>query len=625
MDRTLVPEAAVHEDGDLPCREGDVDRATLQARDLQSDSKSQSATMQLSTKREFWRGVRARLSTHPAAHVLRRRRRSLVLCRHELNVRRLRQLRGQTPTGQRGAPTLSYLCDMLGLLHQGDGRVPGTNTQRRHAPTEGHEVSIDVIDVFAGPGGLNEGFSSVTDNDGRRRFRTAASFEMDPWACETLRLRATFRSLHRVHGHTPRPYVDLLAGRLSLTEFLAHPDVEAHAKEALEEVVPLELGEATRHVSDDIIRTKLVAAGGDDWVLIGGPPCQAYSLAGRSRRVGDPTFKDDHKHVLYREYLHVIANFKPAVFVMENVKGMLSSQHEGGQIFQRIKSDLETPRPGLHYEIRSLVVPIEASDLQPSNFIIRSEDYGIPQRRHRVILLGVRDDIVRRQSGVLEKQPYVSVKDAIGDLPPVRSQLSPVKSDSPAAWHEARLLAAALAGARAPKRENVPALGSAWMPYQARLGGDIGAWLVDPTLAGVSLHEARRHMPSDLQRYAYLAYLADRGKFPKVMDLPLQLRPNHKNASRADAPFADRFRVQPWGSPSTTVVSHIAKDGHYYIHPDPLQMRSLTVREAARLQTFPDNYLFVGNRTQQYHQVGNAVPPLLAKQIGEVVAELLSS
>lgn len=488
----------------------------------------------------------------------------------------------------------------------------------------GTTVSIDVIDVFAGPGGLNEGFSSIVDSEGRARFRTAASFEMDPWACETLRLRATLRSLRRVNGETPGAYGDLLAGRSTLHDFYARPDVEAHAKEAAEEVHRLELGEKTRDESDDVIRERLSASRANDWVLIGGPPCQAYSLAGRSRRVGDPTFKDDHKHVLYREYLNIIAKFEPAVFVMENVKGMLSSQHEGGRIFERIKADLETPRPGLRYEIRSLVVPVAASDLQPSDFIIRAEDHGIPQRRHRVILLGVRDDLTSRASKVLEKRPPVTVHEAIGDLPAIRSRLSPLSSDSPSAWHESRMLAAALAGERAPRRDAVPDLGAPWLPYRAQPAGALGDWLIESAVDGISLHDARRHMAGDLQRYAYLAFMAGRGKFPKVMDLPAQLRPNHRNASRPDAPFADRFRVQPWGLPSTTVVSHIAKDGHYYIHPDPAQMRSLTVREAARLQTFPDSYLFVGNRTRQYHQVGNAVPPLLAKQIGEVVARLLA-
>jgi len=132
-------------------------------------------------------------------------------------------------------------------------------------------------------------------------------------------------------------------------------------------------------------------------------------------------------------------------------------------------------------------------------------------------------------------------------------------------------------------------------------------------------------MASDLSRYASLATMAQRGRRPRVNELPPQLVPKHANALRPDAPFADRFRVQVKSSPSSTVTSHIAKDGHYYIHPDPKQMRSLTVREAARLQTFPDNYFFMGNRTQQYHQVGNAVPPYLAVQLADVVAKIIST
>ena len=144
----------------------------------------------------------------------------------------------------------------------------------------------------------------------------------------------------------------------------------------------------------------------------------------------------------------------------------------------------------------------------------------------------------------------------------------------------------------------------------------------------LSNHGSRAHLASDLDRYLFCAAYAEKHGAPaKIRDFPRALYPNHRNVLEAkegdEIKFADRFRTQVWDRPSTTITSHISKDGHYYIHPDPTQCRSLTVREAARLQTFPDDYLFEGNRTSQYTQVGNAVPPLLAQQIGKIVAEAL--
>ena len=151
-------------------------------------------------------------------------------------------------------------------------------------------------------------------------------------------------------------------------------------------------------------------------------------------------------------------------------------------------------------------------------------------------------------------------------------------------------------------------------------------WIIDPSLQDVIQHETRSHMVNDLKRYWFAATRAKETDIsPRLSSFPPELQPNHKNAAAASRPFEDRFRVQVSSGPATTIVSHISKDGHYYIHYDPSQCRSMTVREAARLQTFPDNYLFEGNRTQQYWQVGNAVPPFLARQIAEVVVDFIDS
>jgi DNA (cytosine-5)-methyltransferase 1 len=510
---------------------------------------------------------------------------------------------------------------------------------------------IPVIDLFAGPGGLGEGFSSLSAPDGSPRFKLRVSIEKDPHAHRTLSLRALFRQFSKEKA--PDCYYDRIRGDISQEALFAHPDAREAGEEALNEARHAELGTKAHEEID----ARIAAALGDesDWVLIGGPPCQAYSLAGRSRRTKEnqEKFESDEKHFLYKEYLRIIRRFKPAVFVMENVKGMLSSTHGGSGIFERIMADLSSPGEGLSYGIRSLAVPGETEELNPKDFIIEAERFGIPQCRHRVILFGVRSDVAARTPELsLHPERFtipfspvpVSVAEALSGLPRLRSCLSrrSKTADSHEAWLDilrgapaamgewsgaaSQVFSTNLENAIAEAGSSVSP-GGAFIAQDAAANGPAGRlhdWFFDPRLGGVIQHDTRSHMHSDLHRYLFAScYAKTFGVSPKVTQFPRGLLPAHENATDDHPPFSDRFRVQLASSPSSTVVAHIAKDGHYFIHPDPSQCRSLTVREAARLQTFPDNYFFEGNRTQQYTQVGNAVPPLLARKIALVVLDFM--
>jgi len=501
--------------------------------------------------------------------------------------------------------------------------------------------AVPIIDIFAGPGGLGEGFAALTDAHGQHSFRLALSVEKESIACQTLRMRAVRRHLADV-GRLGL-YYQFLRGEVNRDDFLRAPQVQEAYREAQAEVLHAELGKVPAARVDSRIRSAL--DGADNWLLIGGPPCQAYSLAGRARRANDENFESDEKHFLYREYLRILRVHAPPVFVMENVKGLLSSHHGGNPMFSRIQRDLASPGRGLSYEIRSLVRRDEVFGLKPDDYLIESERYGIPQTRHRVILVGVRWDLTHRESGLLaETAAPVTVGDVLAGMPKIRSRLSR-GADSLDAWREVvrsassfirgwgvegeRKVVASM-NAAAQAAAELTDIGGSYLPKRWPLAGaprSISDWMSAPGLGGVIQHEARQHMATDLARYLFAATFAQEfGLSPKLDVFPKALLPEHENAKGLDggkAPFPDRFRVQCWNIPSSTIVSHISKDGHYYIHPDPGQCRSLTVREAARLQTFPDDYFFEGNRTQQYVQVGNAVPPLLARQIAEIVRDLV--
>lgn len=496
---------------------------------------------------------------------------------------------------------------------------------------------IPVIDLFAGPGGLGEGFSSLKKH-GKNVFQLKLSVEKDQSAHQTLMLRSLFRSFG---NKVPDSYYDYITGRITKQEFHADRSIACYLSDAANEAKNVTLGVTPTKDIDRWIKAGIRDQ--SKWVLIGGPPCQAYSLAGRSKMMNSDLqkYQSDSRHLLYKEYLRIIKVHAPPVFIMENVKGILSSKLNGELIFKKIIKDLRGPKKDLEYEIRSLTIETPPEDLEPKDFIIESEHYGIPQARHRVILFGVRKDLSKKKHNVLRKEDsMITVNDVLKSMPQIRSKLSQEKDTSKEwcrtlqstktmliGWNP--LLKKALIAEMDKNTKlalEIMNTGSVFHKGDIRNmeNAQLSDWLIDPRLGGVIQHQSRCHMRSDIQRYFLLSnYAKVLERSPKISELPPKLLPEHRNASFVNAPFQDRFRVQLSDQPSTTIVSHIAKDGHYYIHPDPSQARSLSVREAARLQTFPDNYYFEGNKTSQYGQVGNAVPPLLANKIAKIISDFL--
>jgi DNA (cytosine-5)-methyltransferase 1 len=515
------------------------------------------------------------------------------------------------------------------------------------------------------------------------KFDSVLALEKDPVACKTLRLRSFFHQFPM--GQVPEVYYRFVRGEVPLHELFRYREWA----EAGQRVWNAELGK----VSPVELHTRIAErlGGKTNWVLLGGPPCQAYSIVGRSRMTGLghagraaradgrntdllrldrlSKFESDARHKLYREYLRVVAVHQPAVFVMENVKGILSATVSKGnlsqRVFQQIRSDLSSPWEALDddpqietlrefsigerrkYRLYSFVSEASPSAISDSAFLIKCEQYGVPQARHRVVLLGIREDLKGRPGLLQMSNGSVCVRDVLKGFPALRSGLSKGE-DGPRGWLGA--LRECFADRRLPGISNKTirkAIASAIGRTTVRLtrgspfikssippvakNPSLHRWLFDSRIGGVLQHESRSHMDSDLGRYLFVsATAAHSGHSPRLHDWPVFLLPRHKNVdrskergSRPRGVFVDRFKVQIWSRPSSTVTSHIAKDGHYFIHPDPLQCRSLTVREAARLQTFPDNYFFCGNRTEQYQQVGNAVPPFIALQMAEAVAKYL--
>lgn len=525
-------------------------------------------------------------------------------------------------------------------IARGDGIL---KTKMNHQKSN----KIGIIDIFAGPGGLSEGFASFSCRTSKTKYRILLSIEKDPISHKTLELRSFYRQFDK--KRVPNEYYMYLRNEIDRNELFNKFIKEASNAE--NEAWLAELG-STLHTHELIDKRIIKSLNGlKDWVLIGGPPCQAYSLVGRARRKNDESFKDDPRHYLYKEYLRILAEYAPPVFVMENVKGILSSKGANNEkIFDRIINDLSNPlkaivnikkrykQKPLKYNIYSLVkTDISNNLLIPSDFVVRCENYGVPQARHRVILLGIRSDI-NFKPDILKHDKGVNMWDVVSGLPEIRSECSKrnhkrttwqnsIREIVDCRWlnnlkgdydlfHKIKKLAQGTNGSLATGAEFIE--GDYKCKYKP-------TWFYDKRVKGVCNHSARSHMKTDLHRYIFTTcYAKLNDKSPRIRDFPTALLPNHKNIADAikDKMFSDRFKVQIKNKPSSTITSHIAKDGHYYIHPDPEQCRSLTVREAARLQTFPDNYFFEGHRTEQYKQVGNAVPPLLAYQIAKIVHKI---
>ena len=516
----------------------------------------------------------------------------------------------------------SFIPGVPGVWHKQTGRSSTTAAwnKRNRSP-------IPVVDIFAGPGGLGEGFARYPYQEpDSPKFQIRLSIEKEIRSHETLRLRSFTRQFPP--QNIPDLYYQVLQQtERSLTERM-HDLFEKYprqAEAAEREAVCAELG---NRKFKKVIENSLSQAVGDvkDWVLLGGPPCQAYSLVGRSRNRGKKDYRpeQDHRHFLYQEYLKVIATHLPAVFVMENVKGLLSATVSNKRIFEQIVRDLQNPRQSLgktgrksggvksSYRLYSLNDSSqlhmfgEHSNPDFKNFVIRMEDHGVPQARHRLIILGIREDLaVDRIPMALAPAESAPVSKVLGDLPRLRSGLSK-QEDTCTEWLKQiaratrspwyRNLGKEQSGLKLAIKKAVSEMkqadldrGSEWIPHRAK-PVYLKRWFSDRKMRGVFNHATRGHIPEDLHRYLFAACFAGENEYsPSLKDFPGDLLPNHQNVRKAlsGSLFADRFRVQVAERPSTTITSHISKDGHYYIHPDPSQCRSLTVREAARLQTFP--------------------------------------
>lgn len=406
---------------------------------------------------------------------------------------------------------------------------------------------LTYIDLFAGAGGLSEGFI-------KEEFEPIAHVEMSPEASDTLKTRITFHYFK--NKKELQPYYDYLKQEISRNELW-----DSIPHHLLESVLNEEIND--KKIDGIFQKIDLQLDEREVDVIIGGPPCQAYSLVGRSR---DPNrMKGDRRNYLFRYYAKFLIRYKPKYFVFENVLGLLTA--------------------GNAKYLNEMLALFEEIGYSADMKVLNAEEYGVLQKRRRVIIIG-RKGKVKFQFPELQKveNNWQTKRDLFFDLP----YLTPGQELEIATY-----------------TKNIN-------EYLKKTGTRNG---IDYT----TQHITRNHNDRDLEIYALAIdkWLNDRQRL-KYNDIPKRLQ-THKNTEA----FLDRYKVIDPTGHSHTVVAHIAKDGHYYIYPDLKQVRSISVREAARIQSFPDDYFFEGGRTAAFKQIGNAVPPLMAEKIAASLKCLL--
>jgi len=411
-----------------------------------------------------------------------------------------------------------------------------------------------VLDMFAGAGGMSEGFF-------RQKYRFVSHIEKDTYAATTLMTRAAYHSLRE--NNREDVYYEYLKADISREQLLE----EANKFTDTGSVLNYEIREDNEKVIIKNIKERMKAMEVKKIdLIIGGPPCQAYSVIGRSR-VGDRIEKDPRNYLFIR-YLSFLKTFAPSIFVFENVPGIRTA------IKGKAYLDFVSGAGKLGYYINER--------------ILDASDFGVLQKRKRIIIIGWRKDMQLTYPEFENVNHGYMVSSILSDLPP----LTPGEGmDGVQAYYGP--------------------ITAYLRRYRLRTKKDV-----------LIHHVARRHNERDREIYRYVIAVWDKERRRvKYNELPENLK-THKNRTV----FEDRFKVVASDLPyAQTVTAHISKDGHYFIHPDIRQARSITVREAARIQSFPDNFKFEGPRTAQYRQIGNAVPPLLSERIAIEMKKMLEA